>query len=250
MKAKKIYESFDDVLKPKSPLELEAIIPPNMRDLVEEAYETILHNKKFVITSDLGYYDSMYGFQFEEIEPLNIGSKYHDGEIAEYTFGYFPEDEVCIIIFDNNGHDSTITTIEDLYDYLHIDEDDFEQPQGMFEGSLDSVLKPKSDDELRVQFEKNHPEFVQIVKELFPGHDYPLEREEESVESSIMFNVPSEDGKNHSFMLSTNKHYVYPNIFYLDHTIRDEKISGMFKDQKIVKTSKDVESYVNRHINP
>jgi len=247
-----ITEGFNGVLKPKSSHELESIIPPRMKDLIEEAYTTIVHNKKYTIESDISYYDSMYGFQFESVEPLGSKDAHseYEGELAEFTFGYFPKNEAAYIIFENNGHDHKIYNIDEFYEYLELDESDFEQPQGVFE-NISSVLKPKSEKELKIEFEKENPKFVKIFNELFPNEEFDLTIGEDRVEASFAFTETDDNGERHTFLVNQHSHEKdNPVISYLDKSRADDRFGGIFTGGNHVIDTNEVREYVQQTINP
>lgn len=246
---KLVKEELGDVLRGKSSEELGEVFPPEAQELVDAAYESIAHNKDFRIITDLGYFsagmETGYGFQFEGVYPIededqNPTLSYHIGEYPEYTLGYFPVDEEIEIIFENNGFSRIIKSLEDFYQFIGLEEDQFEQPQGVFE-DLKDIIKPKSEEYLRAHFEKEHPEFVKIFKGLFPNEQYTLQPDSEGIEANFMFTEGD-----HMFIVSQNKFHKYPNIFYLDREAGGEQFAGMFKDQQPVKSVKDVREYVRR----
>jgi len=244
-----ITEDFGNVLKPKTKEQLDLALPENARNLIDEAYDTIRHNKKYDITLDPGYYHGMYGFQFETKETISSG-EYHRGEIGEYTLGYFPDFEGVFIVWENNGTDFRLDNIEELYTYLELDENDFEQPQGVFEDVSD-ILKPKAEEDLKAHFEKENPKFVKIFNEMFPGHDYNFEKGEEGLEGSFSFSKTDDEGNSHMFMVNQNRYEKdNPVISYLDTSKAGHGIGGVFTGGNHIISVDEINYFVNKHINP
>jgi len=143
-----IKESLSDILKPKSEkqikdnfLKLYGFNLKNEMNLVESAFKVIQSSSNYIITSKLGFYYEIYGFQFESTEPIKEKG-FHQGEIGEYVFGFEPqnkENDEFILIFENSGSDND--QIKNIVDFIRVLE-----VKSKLEES--SIFKPKSKNEL------------------------------------------------------------------------------------------------------
>jgi len=251
-----VTESLEDVLKPKSQEELDVILNPKTKQFIQDAYNTIKWNKKFRIIQappgtgwelpSPGYFSgegvSGYGFQFETTEPLtkdDITNEYHIGEIGEFTLGFFPGNVQLgvYIIFENSGHDMEINNLDELKMYLNIDET-----------TNESIFQPKSEDDLKAQFEKDNPKFTKIFYEMFPENEYNLERGEEGVEGSFAFTETDKSGDEHLFLVKQSKYEKNnPVISHLNKS-RVEGGMAVFSGGNHVLNVDEIKYYVNKFI--
>lgn len=269
MRAKFIKESVLNILQPKPEEEIEKSLSPHIKKLINEAYDIIQNNSFFEIVTPLGFFSLEgvpgYGFQFEtriaitDEEIIRKWTKQSgeisgipwfptNREIAEFTFGYFPEEKGIYLIFENSGLDIIIYNLEEFKMYIDMyDMSEFmpESLENIVNESITDILKPKSEEELKSQFEKDHPVFVEIFKNIFPNEEYTLQPEEEGIEANFMFKEGDE-----MFMVSQNKFHEYPNIFYLDRDVGGERFAGIFTNQRPVKSVEDVHEYVRKTLNP
>ncbi len=247
MRAKFIKESVADLLQPKSETEIQSIIPSKIIDFVDECYSLITMNpQKFEIVSNIGFIGNGYAFQFETKYPLEQGdivSEYHVGEIGEFTLGYFPEFDGVFIIFENNGSDYQIETIEELQQYLNIVENEMNE-------SITDIFVPKSEEFLRNKFNEDHPIFAKLAKDMFPNDKYTLNPGEDGLDAHFAFNVKDKEGKEHTFLISQNRYIPYPQISYLNRSRAGVGYSGIFTNPKRVETPEQVKKYVESIIEP
>lgn len=243
MKAKFINENISDVLKPKSKIELDLALK-EVKNQIQEYYNIISKSNKYIITNNLGYHtngESFYGFQFETTEPLIDGENFHKGEIGEFTLGFFDDDNVISIVFENSGYDMTINYKEDLIQFLglHVDE------------SIANILKPKSKEELRNQFIQDYPEFVQIYNDIFPNspNEYNIDPGTEGLDGSFGITVKDNEGKTYVFLVKQSYFLKAPQISFLDTSKADNTFGGVFVNNKRVFTAEQVKEYINQTIN-
>ncbi len=117
--------------------------------------------------------------------------------------------------------------------------------------SISDVLKPKNDKELRAQFEKDYPEFMEIYNSKFPNTpgEYTMTKQEEGLDGSFGLTVKDSDGIIHTFLIEQNHLLMAAQISYLDKSKADHTFGGSFINSKRVFTPDQVTRYIEETIN-
>jgi hypothetical protein len=230
------------MLKPKSKLDVEKNIPQKELELMYDCYEMIsLYDDRFTIIDEIGinferfnHQDSSYYFGFNFFDNYSNKTFY-----VEYNNNKL----INVYVSANNNFEYEID-INNLSDFMFY----FKLYEPLKENVL-TLFKPKSHEELKNAFEKQHPEFALIVNELFPGEDYNITA---YFDAHIGFSVKDDENNKYHFIIQQMHYegYKWPTISVLDQSKRTEGIGGFFINSKAVKTPKDVEKYINNNMNP
>ncbi|MEK0336762.1 MAG: hypothetical protein QQN41_04925, partial [Nitrosopumilus sp.] len=173
MKSKFTYEALEDILKPKSKKEIKddffkkyGFHLNDELDLVEKAFKIIKSASNYILVSKIGFYhNEVYGFQFETIKPLEMGKDhYHSGEIGEYSFGYWPDENKYYLEFENSGHATEIGDIIDFIQMIEIKDELDELDESI-------IFKPKSKKELESLIPSHARKFMNELYEIIDKCD-------------------------------------------------------------------------------
>lgn len=236
MKAKKIYETLSDVLKPKSTEEIDSVIG-GVKELLDDCYELIETNDDFLLTSDIGVQKSKFGFR--TFYGFTFESRHSDNKFSVETNGDYLD---LIIHYGTDEFDYTQKEIRNLGDFIfrlniydQINDEDF-----VYE-DLNTIFKGKTYDELKPEFEKKFPYFTNIFRVMFPGKEFNIG----------MTNDPYFGFKEGeiTFLVTQNEHMKFPAISHLEPRESGDGFGGFFKGQRTVRSKEEVMRYVNDILN-
>jgi hypothetical protein len=119
--------------------------------------------------------------------------------------------------------------------------------------SLNNIFKPKSEDEVKEAFEKQHPEFVKLANKFVNG-EYKVEIKginQKRSGSFFTFSIKDDNQKEYIFLISQSSFLKdeAPTIGYLDKRMSGNGIGGAFIMPERVRTIKHVNDYIERMIN-
>lgn len=139
MKAKKVYETIENILKPKTREELIDIIPMNLKNVVDNAYREVRDSPDYVVIYTPAI-DNEGGYRFkfrtkDNIEYLpthasaaGISDEYWKTPIIQPAFFSVTtsiyDDEYVEVVFENDGEiwgivASDLSFLEDIEDFLN-----------------------------------------------------------------------------------------------------------------------------------
>lgn len=239
----KINESdISNIFKAKSKSEIIENIPKEKKEIIEDCYEIISQfPERFIITKDIDVYTEnwgriFYGFEFERHRPYNykdLDVNYIKRTANRYRLEISEKEVVLWTFNEEGGYDKLI---ENPYDFM-ISMNLYNPIKESKD--IKNIFKPKSKKELKIEFEKKYPIFIEILEGLFPNEDYNLNIEKEGFQASFAFR-----NNDIMFLVSQGKFFNFPTISYLDNSKKSHGFGGVFRQSKSIHNINDVFDYI------